>query len=242
MKRKPRIEVSKHYIELKEKQIEYVLRRSNQRRTIGLTVNHNGLTVASPWYVPFTEVLKFIEKSQDWIFGKLDKWQAPLHLIKSQWQDGKTLYYLDKPIQLKIETVILGQGAFLSENKLQVFTADLSSVPVLVQQWYREQAYPYFLQRLALISESLTRKPTKLSLSNAKNLWGCCNSKGEIRLNWRLIQASPEVIDYVIAHELAHLKHMNHSALFWSEVEVLCPDYKERRRELTEKDLLYRAM
>lgn len=242
MKRKSRIQETKHSIQLKNQNVEYVLRRSNQRRTIGLTVNQEGLTVASPSYVPLSDVFRFIEKSQDWISGKLDKWQTPARLIDQKWQDGKTLYYFGQAIQLKIETVMTGQGVFLSGTVLQVFTSQPDSASTLVQQWYREQAYPYFLQRLSILSAPLAKKPTKLSLSNAKNLWGCCNSKGEIRLNWRLMQANPAVIDYVIAHELAHLKHMNHSVCFWAEVETLCPGYRQLRSELKDKDILYRTL
>ncbi len=71
-----------------------------------------------------------------------------------------------------------------------------------------------------------------LSLSNAQSRWGSCNSKQEIRLNWRLLQAPPHLINYVVCHELAHLKEMNHSARFWAVVESLCPQYKQAEKDL----------
>ena len=87
------------------------------------------------------------------------------------------------------------------------------------------------------ISKEHDLSPRAVFLSNAKTRWGTCNSKSEVRLNWRLIQASPSVIDYVICHELAHLKFMNHSDQFWAEVEKLCPKFKADEKFLKERGL-----
>ena len=75
------------------------------------------------------------------------------------------------------------------------------------------------------------RVPPPLSLSSARTRWGCCSASG-IRLNWRLIHLPLDLVDYVVAHELAHLREMNHSARFWAEVARLCPDWRERRAAL----------
>lgn len=89
-----------------------------------------------------------------------------------------------------------------------------------------------FARRLEILSAKLGVPLPKLFLSNAKSRWGSCNSKKEIRLNWRLLQASPHIINYVICHELAHLKEMNHSAKFWAVVASIFPDYKAAEKEL----------
>jgi predicted metal-dependent hydrolase len=101
-----------------------------------------------------------------------------------------------------------------------------------VVQWYQKQAMTDFARRLTILATKLGVPTPPLTLSNAKSRWGSCNSRGEVRLNWRLLQASPSIINYVICHELAHLKQMNHSAKFWAVVESLFSDYKQAENAL----------
>jgi predicted metal-dependent hydrolase len=101
-----------------------------------------------------------------------------------------------------------------------------------VIQWYQKQAMTDFTRRLEIFSSKLGVKFTSLALSNAASRWGSCNSKKEIRLNWRLLQAPPHIINYVVCHELAHIKEMNHSAKFWETVASIFPDYKSAEKEL----------
>ena len=100
------------------------------------------------------------------------------------------------------------------------------------EQWYRKQALTDFSRRLEILAAKLGVPTPALFLSNARSRWGSCNSRQEIRLNWRLLQAPPHIINYVVAHELAHLKEMNHSAKFWAMVEKIYPDYKTAEKEL----------
>ena len=98
--------------------------------------------------------------------------------------------------------------------------------------WYKKQAFLDFARRLELFAAKLGVATPPLTLSNAQSRWGSCNSRGEVRLNWRLLQAPPHIINYVICHELAHLKQMNHSAKFWVVVAQLFPNYKAAEKEL----------
>ena len=101
-----------------------------------------------------------------------------------------------------------------------------------VIQWYKNQAALDFSRRLEILATKLGVATPPLTLSNAQSRWGSCNSRGEVRLNWRLLQAPPHIINYVICHELAHLKQMNHSAKFWAVVESLFPNYKAAEKGL----------
>jgi predicted metal-dependent hydrolase len=101
-----------------------------------------------------------------------------------------------------------------------------------VLQWYKKQALTDFSRRLSLFATKLGVPTPPLFLSNARSRWGSCNSRKEIRLNWRLLQAPPHIINYVVCHELAHLKEMNHSAKFWAVVASIFPDYKAAEKEL----------
>lgn len=228
-------------IQLGGREVVYTLRRSNQRRTIGLIVNHEGLKVASPWYVPLAEIYALIERSEEWVVEKLRDWQAHRPHTR-RWVGGETLHFLGREIRLHVDIALLGHGAFLSRDVLRVYAADRASVGQTAIAWYRDEALRHFEARIAAIAPSLGVEPRRLVISNAKQQWGSCNTKGEVRLNWRLMQAAPVVIDYVVAHELAHLRHMDHGPRFWATVESVCPDYLRLREELKQKDVAYRSL
>ncbi|MBA2690691.1 MAG: M48 family metallopeptidase [Burkholderiales bacterium] len=235
-----RIAETTRSISLSGRELSYVLRRTNRRRTIGLLVSHEGLKVASPWQVPLTEIYTFIQKSERWILDKLAAWQA--QRPAQRWLSGETLYFLSKEIRLRVDISLLGHGIFLSGSVLHVYAPSRAAVSNMVIAWYRDQAMSYFDERIALIAPRLAVRPNRVAISNAKQQWGSCNAKGEIRLNWRLMQAHPAIIDYVVAHELAHLKCMDHSARFWATVASACPQYLELREKLKRKDAVYRAL
>jgi len=241
VRRSAKVAESVRSIRLGGREVVYTLRRSNQRRTIGLTVNHEGLKVASPWYVPLSDIYALIEKSQQWVFDKLKDWQG--HGRRERlWVSGETLYFLGRSLRLHVDLALLGHGAHLAKDHLHVYAPDRDAVCGIVTAWYRDRAQRHFEERLAAIAPRLRVQPRRLIISNAKQQWGNCNTKGEVRLNWRLMQAPPPVVDYVVAHELAHLRHMDHSPRFWETVQSVCPDYKCLREELKEKDVLYRSI
>jgi predicted metal-dependent hydrolase len=110
-----------------------------------------------------------------------------------------------------------------------------------VVDWYKARAREHLSARVALLAASAGLEPPRLFISPAMARWGSCNSRREVRLAWRLVKAPPALVDYVVCHELAHLRHMNHSAAFWREVERQCPEYRRLRAELFATDHLYRS-
>ena len=105
-------------------------------------------------------------------------------------------------------------------------------IEIFVMNWYQQQAIDCFQQRIGIYAQRLALPAPPFRLSQAKTRWGSCNSRGFITLNWRLIQLPLHLIDYVVAHELAHLIEMNHSKAFWAVVEKVCPGYRVVRTEL----------
>jgi len=101
-----------------------------------------------------------------------------------------------------------------------------------VVQWYRRHAAPHFAERVQHFSARLEVTTPRVLLSSARTRWGSCNAAGEVRLNWRLMQAASPVIDYVVAHEVAHLKVLSHSTRFWRTVQRIYPDYEAAKAEL----------
>lgn len=236
-----RIEESTHSIRLGERQLTYVLRRTNQRRTIGLIVNHEGLKVASPWRVPLAEIYALIVRSQNWVVDKLAVWQAH-RPTQRRWISGETLPLLGREIRLQVGVALLAHGVLFERGVVRIYAPTVEDVREMVIAWYRQQALSHFAERLEVIAAKLGVQPTRLLLTNARHQWGSCNLKGVIRLNWRLMQARPAVIDYVVAHELAHLRHMDHSPRFWATVATVCPNWRRLRDELKESDAAYRSL
>jgi len=223
-----------HSIQLPSgEQIHYTLER-RQRRTVGLKITQEGLVVHAPKRITQTILEGLIAQKADWILKKLEarsaNQQAPM-----QWQHGDQLLLLGNSITLVTKQDIRSRAVEYTPGFLQLAMPnhdEPSAVERKVLQWYKKQALTDFSRRLALFATKLGVPTPELFLSNARSRWGSCNSRKEIRLNWRLLQAPPHIINYVVCHELAHLKEMNHSAKFWAVVASIFPDYKTAEKEL----------
>ncbi|OIQ83804.1 WLM domain protein [mine drainage metagenome] len=213
--------------------IPYTLKVSANRRTIGLRVDGNGLTVHIPKRVAQHTVESLLQDKSDWITRKLSELQD--RSPPFEWRDGATLQHLGQDVRLDLRQDARNRAVEFDGARLYIALPapdDTRLVQRKVAQWYAKQARADFTRRIELLAAKLGVPTPPLFLSSARTRWGSCNSRGEIRLNWRLIQAPPHIIHYVVAHELAHLKEMNHSAKFWAWVGKLCPDYLAARREL----------
>lgn len=214
-------------------QLHYQLER-RQRRTVGLKITPAGLIIHAPKRISQSHLESLILLKADWIRKKLTA-LADNQIPALQWQDGEQLLLLGSPITLAISHDSRSRAVEYTPGCLRLAMPNhLEPAPVSrkVLQWYKKQALADFSRRLEILSARLGVPTPTLFLSNARSRWGSCNSKKEIRLNWRLLQAPPYIINYVICHELAHLKEMNHSAKFWAVVASLYPDYKTAEKEL----------
>ncbi|MHB1678284.1 MAG: M48 family metallopeptidase [Sulfuriferula sp.] len=208
---------------------DYRLKRSKLRRTLALSVGSQGLVVYAPWSLPLNSVEKFVLDQATWVTEKLAQ-QALLALAQLVWQDGISLRFLGQTIIVK-----LSADASLIEAKGGVLYVPPHAEKNLQRNivgWYQRMALAYFHERLLTFVSLLSRHPAQLKLSGARSRWGSCTRNGVVRLNWRLMQASTAEVDYVLAHELAHLTHMNHSPAFWQELARLYPDYEVPRNRL----------
>jgi len=199
-----------------------------------LTVDERGLTVSVPWHTSDRYIARFLQDSASWVLRKLQTWESRKPKAR-RWQTGELVDYLGRQLQLVLVVgqyglAQLGEGDVLLLSLPNPHTAD--AVRTAVVKWYRRHAQAHFRARVEHYSGRLAVDAPRVFISSARTLWGSCNAKGEVRLSWRLMQAPPHVIDYVVAHELAHLRQMNHSARFWRVVEQLCPDYASARAEL----------
>ncbi|AXL52719.1 metal-dependent hydrolase [Paraburkholderia caffeinilytica] len=217
--------------------LHYVLKRS-ARRSIGFAIDSSGLMITAPRWVTLADIETAITEKQRWIFTKLIEWQTRVEqraLPKVDWKDGAEVPYLGQPVRVKLGSP-QGTLAFdANEAALQVplpLQADPQQIKDRVQGWLQGEAKRLFGERLAIYAEKLGVNYRAYALSSAATRWGSCSSDGKIRLNWRLIHFPLSIIDYVVAHELAHLREMNHSPRFWQTVESIFPEFREARQTL----------
>ena len=231
--------------------VAYELRRG-KRKTIGFVVGADGLVVSAPKWVPLYEVDKALQEKSAWIVSKLSEAQERAQKqsqAQIEWREGAVIPFLGESVIIVIDPRQASGASNATQGMAQLHTdaAALPGVPSLtlhiglphdasperirdcVQAWLMRQAKRIFEERLNHFCPQLGVRWTKLSLSNANSRWGSAGSDGAIRLNWRLIHFSQSVIDYVVVHELSHLRVMDHSPRFWSTVESVMPDYVERK-------------
>jgi predicted metal-dependent hydrolase len=240
-------------IQLGTTDVAYAFRRG-KRRTIGMAIGPDGLEVSAPRWVTLGEVESALHEKADWIARKLvemQERQQQLGAARIVWVDGVVLPYLGD--QLK---VVLDSTKTLKKNSAQFEAAEQATSPLLhtlrlglplnaepqqirdaVQAWLMRQAKALFVERLNHFAPQLGVQWHKVALSSAATRWGSASANGAIRLNWRLVHHKLEVIDYVVAHELSHLRVMDHSPRFWETVQSIMPDYAQRRRDLKDEPL-----
>lgn len=218
-----------------------------KRRTIGFAVGPDGLSVRAPRWTPVHEVEAALQEKSGWILRKLDETrerqsrQEHAHVV---WQEGAVIPYLGQSIRIALDGGhgFAAKGAQLDDllqddgvTMLRIalpHTATEMQIRDAVQAWLMRQAKELFVQRLDHFAPLLQVQWKKLSLSNAGTRWGSAKTDGSIRLNWRLIHFRLAVIDYVVAHELSHLRVMDHSPRFWDTVSTVVPDYAVLRGSL----------
>ena len=235
----PRVARPTRIARLGEHTLHYALRRS-RRRSIGFVVGAEGLVVSAPKWVSLREIDAAVQEKSHWITAKLAEQRELLarrEAARTVWADGALIDYLGAPLVLRLGRA--GDGvafdAGTTPRTLHVgLPVDAAEVRVrdVVQSWLQREARRVFTERSAWFAEKLGVRVTRLSLSSAQTRWGSASANGSVRLHWRLIQHPPATIDYVVAHELAHLREMNHSVRFWDVVRSVLPDYEKARREL----------
>ena len=214
--------------------ITYTLKRSARRRSIGLRVDDRGLTVSIPLRASECWLHSVLQDRAEWVVEKLEGWQARKAQVLCL-TDGEFIPYLGEQLTLRVQQSLFAAPAHQSGDELRVPVQDESNAKRIeqrVSEWYRQQAGLLFAARVAHYAVLLRVAPNAIKLSTAKTQWGSCNARGTVRLNLQLIKFPLRLIDYVVVHELAHLREMNHSANFWKVVASVCPDYAKRRREL----------
>lgn len=233
-------------LRLEEVVVAYEFTRA-RRRTIGFVVGPDGLAVRAPRWTPLGEVDAALREKSRWIVRKLHESQERQQRQESAriaWADGVHIPYLGHTIAVVLDPAhgFNGKGAFLDTQATPLpclrvglaHQATATQIRDAVQAWLMRQAKELFTERLNHFAPLLDVRWSRMRLSSAGTRWGSASADGSIRLNWRLIHLRLPVIDYVVAHELAHLRVMNHSPRFWDTVSTVVPDYAVLRAQLKE--------
>ncbi len=233
---------SEHTIALDGRQVDYKLVRRRGRRGVGLKVDGAGLTVAASLTTPLAAIEGMIDQHAGWVAKKLGQW-SQRKIVAQNWQTGAVVLFMGEPLTLMVDVGHARARVELALGHLfvKVKTAAPEAIEKAVVAWLKKQALPHLAQRAFLFARLHQLTPPRVFLSSANSRWGSCNSKREVRFSWRLIKAAPALIDYVVFHELAQLRHMNHSAAFWAEVKRMCPEYETLKIELDRNDHRFRA-
>jgi len=205
--------------------IEY--RLSPRRKSIGLMVTNEGRVVVTlPRGTSKESLAQAFTKHRAWIEAKVAERQAAWSRLK----EGEA-YFLGQPYRLTGRGATTGTVS-LNGKDLQVLLTGDADLWSRLQAWYREQALRLLQERVSHFAASMGLTPGPVELKGWKRRWGECHPDGTLKFNWRLIMCPPEVIDYVVVHELAHLKMPGHNPRFWGQVAKVLPDYAARRRWL----------
>lgn len=214
---------------LKGNTIKYNLILKN-KKNISIKIDFNGsIIVYSPIGIDMIFIEKLLVKNQEWILNNISK------MKKINNEDNKKIIFLGKDFFIKIENCE-NEKIYIDKDVIIIRTKVTSNkyVKKMLSSWYKEQANVIIKKRVEMLSVKCNLFPSKIIIKNQKSIWGSCNTKKEVRLNWRLILMPKFVMDYIIIHELCHIKYMNHSKEFWDLVSYYKHNYKEAKEWLKE--------
>jgi predicted metal-dependent hydrolase len=211
--------------------VAYALRRS-RRRSIGFVIGAEGLAVSAPRWVGLAEIESALREKSAWILRKLHEQRdraRRLDEARVDWRDGTVVPFLGETVTVVLDGRTTGAVLHSDTRRLHLGlppTATREQIRDAVQSWLQRQARRIFEERCSVFCARLGVRMKRLSLSSASTRWGSASADGAIRLNWRLVHFALPVIDYVVTHELAHLREMNHSAAFWDVVRSALPEFE----------------
>src|SRR5512141_2406286 len=231
-------QVSERQIELEGESVSYRLIRS-RRRTIGLEIAFGGAVVRAPYWVRVGDIQSFLRANAQWIQRKLATWRAARAEVRPEdWRDRGLVRFEGSELRLSVYASRRRVAEHdLFDLRIGIPNPTPERICAAVEEWLKARAAESFPPRVARCCERLGEPAPQVRLSNSATQWGSCEhhpGRSLIRLHWRLIQLAPQLADYIVAHEVSHLREMNHGPRFWAIVGGLCPDYRAAEKRLRE--------
>lgn len=235
----PALETS--HVQWGRTRIDYAIRRSTRRKTVAVAVEATGdVILTAPRGVPIPRLDELVRTKALWINQRLrhvrqiEPAVPPRELVS-----GESYLYLGRGYRLRIRPSACSGPAKLVHGWLEVPVERTLSEPqraevafAAIADWYRAHARVRLPERVALWSDALGVAPTNVLVRDQRKRWASCDEHGVLRFNWRVIQAPMRLVDYVVAHELVHLRYRDHTKAFWARLGAAMPDYERRKDEL----------
>jgi predicted metal-dependent hydrolase len=213
--------------------VEKIIR--SRRRTISLEVTPQAtLVVRAPHRVPAAYIDEMIREKNAWILRKMDEIRKRPAAPAREYAEGELFFFLGRQYPLHLADD--GPGTIERTDRLNVPRSFVPDIRHRLKRWYREEAYREIHGRCMWFSMKTGHVPASVRISDARQRWGSCTSAGGLSFTWRLIQAPPEIVDYVVVHELVHISQHDHSKKFWMNVQAIMPDYERRRQWLRDNE------
>lgn len=215
-----------------------LIRSKKRRKTISLHIKEDGrIVVYSPNHTPNWEIERFVERKRPWISKKLSEKERTPQPVEKKFLPGEGFFYLGESFPLQIEDDPHRRPPLrLSFGRFILCKSCMDKARELFIEWYKKEARQMLSERMNYYSERLQLFPKGLKITSAQSRWGSCSRDNQLCLSWRVIMAPLGVLDYVLIHELVHIKEKNHSERFWNHLKSIIPDYKLHRRWLREHE------
>ena len=214
----------------------HLIRRKKRRRTISLRIKEDGkIVIYAPHHTPKWEIEKFIKEKQIWIVNKISEKEKQIKEAEKTFLSGERFLYLGEWYPLEIHEFDHKEPPLrLSFGKFILNKDHIEGVRDLFIKWYKREAKEKIVGRIDYYSHRLHLFPRGIRITNARSRWGSCSRDNRLSFSWRIIMASLTVIDYILIHELVHIREKNHSKRFWTTLESILPDYRKHRLWLKE--------
>jgi len=234
-----------------KRRIEYSIERCRRKRTLAINITSSAqVIVLAPYSLSNVKIKDVIRKKTDWILQKKEYFKRlSLQFPDKEFISGEQLLFLGRKHRLKIKEAkgsisdspsLTGRRVFISVAKHLTPYEKKNKIRGILIKWYFSKTARIVEQRLKRYSKMLNLVPSEIKIKDQKRRWGSCSGNGTLRFNWKIAMAPISVIDYIVVHELCHLKVKNHSTSFWRQVSLALPDYQRRRKWLRDNANLFR--
>lgn len=212
----------------------------SRRKTISIAISGEGkIEVKAPFFMSEEELMEIVKSRFSWI-QKAKEERKEYEAAKKQFITGDIFYFLGNPckLQMQMDPERIRTTVSLKADVLYVFTnvMEREHLKDAIRKWYIHQAKMYLTKRVRFWGQYVDRPIGGIRIKEQKTRWGSCSTKGNLNFNWKIMMAPPKVVDYLVVHELCHLKFMNHGKDFWKEVEKLMPEYKNLKKWLKDNE------
>jgi len=209
----------------------------SKRKTIALVIGSDAtLTVRAPVHIPLNYIERLVNKKHLWIKRKISEIESRPKVRPKEFVNGEGFLYLGKVYRFKIVDsgiIFLGEDLFFPKSML-------SNPAQYLKDWYKIQAAQKIQERVTWHAKEIGVNYKSINITDAQKRWGSCSQNGSLNFSWRLIMAPVQVVDYVVVHELAHIREKGHSQKFWNLIRMILPGYQENKKWLSENEMLLR--